>query len=353
VQGLDRHERSKRSAGRAALGRLLLASVAFGAAVAIAQTPVEPPKQWRLSTAVGTAFALGKAGERWAELAGENSGGALTIVAHPGASLAGRDPAREFTALRDGAADLAVGSSFYWSLQVPALNVVGLPWIAPGPRELSALVASERIQADLMAAVRAAGVEPLALAPLGHREIASVAVAVRAPEDLNGKSVRVTSTPYLVDFYAALGARPQTLPFADALTAFKSGRLDAQDGTLASFAAARLDVAGVRHVTLWGAVAEVAVFAVNRGVWDRWRDVARAPVAAAARQAAAELADLVRAENDAALAGLAQRGVEILRLTATGRAPFAAAARPIYDKWAGAAGEDLTRRAEAAVDAAR
>jgi len=34
-------------------------------------------------------------------------------------------------ALRDGAADLAVGSTFYWSVQVVELNVIGLPWLAP------------------------------------------------------------------------------------------------------------------------------------------------------------------------------------------------------------------------------
>ncbi len=320
---------------------------------AFAQTSVEPRKELTLSTAVGTAFALGKAGERWTKLAGERSGGALNVVLRPGAALAGRDPAREFIALRDGAADLAVGSSLYWSLQVPALNVVGLPWIAAGADELASLVAAEDVRSMLLAAVRAAGAEPLAVAALGHREIASVAASVRSPDDLGGKSVRIVPTPYLVDFYAGLGARPQALPFADALAAFESGRLDAQEGTLAAFAAARLDAAGVRHVTLWGAVAEVALFAVNRAVWARWSEGERDIVAMAARQAAAELPALVRAENDAGLAALAQRGVAILRLTAAGRAAFAAAARPVYDKWARAAGDDLVRAAEAAARAAR
>lgn len=321
--------------------------------LAAAQAPAEPRREWRLSTAVGTAFALGKAGERWAKLVGENSGGALDVALRPGAALAGRDPAREFVALRDGAADLAVGSSLHWSLQVPALNAVALPWIAPGANELSALASAEDVRSMLAAAVRAAGVEPLALAPLGHREIASVAVAVRTPEDLGGRSVRIVATPYLFDFYIALGARPQSMPFAAALAAFESGRLDAQDGELATFAAARLDAAGVRHVTLWGAIAEVAIFAANRAVWERWSERERDAVGAAARQAAAELPALGRAENDAALAALAQRGVAIVRLTATGRAAFAAATRPVYDKWGSVAGADLVGAAETAVRTAR
>ncbi len=121
----------------------MLALAALGAAtpiVAVAQSRDANTKEWKLSTAVGTAFALGKAGERWAALVTENSGGKLAVVLRPGATLAERDPAREFTALRSGAADLAIGSTLYWSVQVRELGVVGLPWIAPEEKQLDALV---------------------------------------------------------------------------------------------------------------------------------------------------------------------------------------------------------------------
>jgi hypothetical protein len=39
----------------------------------------------------------------------------------------------------------------------------------------------------------------------------------------------------------------------------------------------------------------------------------------------------------------------VTRLTAAGRAAFAAAARGVYDKWAAVAGPDLVRAAESAV----
>ena len=61
---------------------------------------------------------------------------------HPGATLAQRDPAREFSALRDGAAELAVGSTLQWAGAVPELGVVGLPWLATGVPQLAALAAS-------------------------------------------------------------------------------------------------------------------------------------------------------------------------------------------------------------------
>jgi hypothetical protein len=44
--------------------------------------------------------------------------------------------------------------------------------------------------------------------------------------------------------------------------------------------------------------------------------------------------------------------VTVTRLTASGRAAFAAVTRGVYDRWANVAGEELVRAAEAAVKAA-
>ena len=233
----------------------------------------------------------------------------------PGATLAQRDPAREFAALRDGAADLAVGSSLFWSAEVTELNAIGLPWIVPETGSLDAL-ATGAMKERFAAAIQRAGIVPVAFAPLGHRDIATTARPLRSPADAAGMRIRVASLPFLNELFAALGAAPRAMAFGDAEAAFRAGKLDAQEGTPATFAAARLDALGIREVLLWGAVAEIAVFAVNRTVWDGWNDAQRALVDDAAQQAARELPALVRAENDAALAELRRRGVTVTRLTA-------------------------------------
>jgi TRAP-type C4-dicarboxylate transport system substrate-binding protein len=120
---------------------------------------------------------------------------------------------------------------------------------------------------------------------------------------------------------------------------------------VASFAATRLDSLGFHHVTLWDGVGELAVFAVNPAVWDAWTADRRALVRSAAEDASKQLAAMVATEQEAALAALKARGINALRLTATGRASFAAAARPTYDRWAAVAGEDIVRTAESAVAA--
>ena len=223
---------------------------------ALAQSPDAGPKSSKLSVAVGPAYALGKAADTWAKLVAERSGGALAIKVYPGASLAQRDPDREFAALRDGAADLAVGSTLHWSAQVNELAVVGLPWLAPEPNELAAL-ATGPMRERLFAAITRANAIPLALAPLGHRAIATRARPVSLPDDMRGLKVRITASRYLVDFYAGLGALPFALPFGEASDRFGSGDLDAQEGSVAAFAATRLDALGVHEVTLLDGVAEL------------------------------------------------------------------------------------------------
>lgn len=309
------------------------------------------PKEWKLSVAVGPAFALGQAAERWAKLIAERSGGTMAIALHPGASLARRDPEREFGALREGVAELAVGSTLPWSAQVDALAVVGLPWLAPEPRQLAQLATGE-VKDRLFAAIEQAGAVPLALAPLGHRAIAARAKPVRVPDDLRGLRLRLSGSRYLIDFYTGIGALPQAMSFSDAAAALQAGGLDAQEGPAAGMAATRVDALGLRHVTLWGAVAELAVFAVNRATWDAWTAEQRTQVREAAADAANELAALALRDEEAALATMKGRGADLLRLTASGTAAFAAASRPTYERWAAVAGGDLAQAAERAVGAA-
>jgi TRAP-type transport system periplasmic protein len=233
-------------------------------------------------------------------------------------------------------------------VQVVELNAIGLPWLAPEDKDLAALT-SEAVSERLAAAMERAGVVPLAFAGLGQRELATTGKVPRSPEEMAGIRVRLAATPFLTDFFLSLGAQPRAMTLADAQAALRAGALDAQEGSLVAIAAARLDTLGVNQVLLWGAVAECAVFAANQAAWNSWTTEQRTVARAAALEAARGLPALVRAENDAALIELRKRGVTVTRLTATGRAAFAAAARGVYDKWAAVAGPDLVSAAEAGV----
>jgi TRAP-type C4-dicarboxylate transport system substrate-binding protein len=325
-----------------------LLALAIWASLALAQAPPgERPLELKVSVAIGPAYALGKAADHWAKRIAESGSGALTAKLFPGATLARRDPLAEFAALRDGGADLAVGSTLQWSALVPALGVVGMPWLASDARQLDAL-AGDGFGDRLSAAIEEAGVVPLALAPLGHRQFVVRDRTVQTPADLQGVRVRV-GAPQIAVLFGTLGARPMVMSFAEAQAALASGALDAQEGALATLAASGVDAAGLNRIVLWNATAEIAVFAANRGRWNALTEGERALVRATAREIAAGLGAQVREENDAALTALRKRGAAAAPLAAAQRAAFVAATRELYGRQAAAAGEDLSRAAEEAV----
>jgi TRAP-type C4-dicarboxylate transport system substrate-binding protein len=319
----------------------------------LAETP--PPaaaSEWKLSTALGPAYPEGKAGEIWATLLRERSQGRLQVTLFPGATLAQRDPAREFAALRDGGIDLAVGSAASWAVQVQALNLVALPWLVPDAEALDALRQSD-VATMLAARVEAAGVIPLAWASGGFIELASTR-AIHAPSDLNGLALRASASLLLRDTLLALGARPASMSAENALAAQRSGALDGEVTSVAAYRISRIYAVGMTHLLVWGAQADLLLFAVNRRLWDGLSDTDRELVRQAARDAAVDVSALARAQSDtAALEALTRQGATVTRLTASGKQPFREATRSVYERWAPVIGADLVRAAEAAVAAPR
>ncbi len=317
------------------------------AALAASRAHAQAKPEYRLGSAVGPAFALGKAAERWTAILNERSSGAYEVRHHPGGTLHARDPLREFGALRDGAADLAVGSALAWSSQLPAFGVYALPWIAPEAREQEALAGAPAVRVQLDAAAARAGVVVIAVAPLGERAIATFKDPVTSPANLVGLRIRTVTVPLVVETLSALGARPEAMALADAQAGFASRALGGQEGAPSTLAAARIAAWGLLTVTRWGAFADVMVFAVREAVWKQWsaeqQSVAREAAAEAIRAAGA------LAREETALAELGKQGVTVVRPTPAQRAAMRAAAEPVWSKWSAPIGAELVAAAMAAV----
>jgi TRAP-type C4-dicarboxylate transport system substrate-binding protein len=330
----------------------LLASpfvLAFTLPVAAAPPPnAAAAIEWKLSTALGPAYPEGKAGEIWADLLRERSDGRLHVTLFPGATLAQRDPALEFAALRDGGIDLAVGSAATWAMQVTELNLIALPWLVPDADALDALLQSD-VAAKLAARVQAAGVVPLAWAGAGFNALATQR-PIHAPADLNGLSLRASASPLLQETLQTLRTRPVLMSAETALAAQRTGALDGEVTTVAAYRVSRLYTAGMTHLLVWGAQADALLFAVNRKLWDGLSDADQDLVRRAAQDAAADASALARKQSDTpALEALARQGASVTRLTASGKQPFRDATRAVYEHWAAAVGPDLVRAAEAVV----
>jgi tripartite ATP-independent transporter DctP family solute receptor len=334
--------------------RHVIAALALALAAAPALAQPKYQNEYRLSTVVGTAFPWGKAGERWGEIVRQKTGGRINIKMYPGASLVAGDQTREFSAIRQGVIDLAIGSTINWSPQIRELNLFSLPFLMPDYAALDALTQGE-VGKDIFRRLERAGVVPLAWGENGFREVTNSKRALRRPEDFKGLKFRVVGSPLFLDTFTALGANPTQMSWADAQPALASGAVDGQENPLTIFTAAKMHTIGQKNVTLWGYVADPLIFVVNKEVWEHWTSEDRRIVREAAIEAGRYCIELARdgmtGPNPAMVKTIEGLGVNVVRLSAAEIQAFKKATRPVYDKWAKQIGAGLVKKAEVSIAA--
>ena len=341
--------------------RTFLTTALAAAALAVtthgfAQSTAAYKPEYRMSLVLGTAFPWGKSGEIWANLVRERTQGRINFKLYPGVSLIQGDQTREFSALRQGVIDLAVGSTINWSPQVRQLNLFSMPFLMPDFAAIDALTTGE-VGAQLFKDIERAGAVPLAWGENGYREISNSKQAIKTPADLKGLKIRVVGSPLFLDTFTALGANPTQMSWADAQPAFASGAVDGQENPLSIFTAAKLHSVAQKHITLWGYVNDPLIFVVNKEIWNSWTPADREIVKQAAIDAGKEGKALARKglvePGKPLVKQLTDMGVTVTELTPEQRAEFVKVTRPVYDKWKNQIGADLVTKAEKAVAARR
>ena len=310
--------------------------------------------EYRVSTVVGTAFPWGKGAEIWIDLVRDRTKGRINMKLYPGVSLINGDQTREFSAIRQGVIDMALGSTINWSPQVKQLNLFSLPFLARDHAGLDALTQGE-VGAEILKIVEKAGVVTLGWGENGFRQVTNSKHEIRTPADMKGLKFRVVGSPIFNDTFTALGANPTQMSWADAQPALASGAVDGQENPLHIFTAAKLNTLGQKFVTLWDYVADPLIFVVNRDVWQSWSQEDQQIVRQAALDAGKQEITLTRKGLSGTDRSMIQEvealGVKVTELTDAEKKAFEQAVKPVYDKWTRQIGPDLVKRAEAAVAA--
>ena len=310
--------------------------------------------EYKLSTVLAKPMPWGIAGERWAELIKEKTQGRILVRQYPGTSLVGGDQTKEYTAIRQGAIDMAIGSTINWSPQVKELNIFAMPFLMPDYKAIDALTQGE-VGREIFRILESKDTVPLAWGENGFRELSNSKHPVRKPEDLKGLKIRVVGSPLFLETFAALGANPTQMSWADAQPALSSGAVDGQENPLFLFTILKMHTVGQKYVTTWGYVADPLIFVVNKDIWNSWtpadqKIVREAAIEAGKQEIAIARKGLVEADKPL-LKDIAAMGVTVTALTPAEREAFVKATRPVYDKWKATIGPDLVKTAEAAIAA--
>ncbi|WP_027015090.1 DctP family TRAP transporter solute-binding subunit [Comamonas composti] len=328
------------------------AALTLGLPTAMAQGKYK--SEYRMSLVLGTAFPWGKGGEIWADKVRERTNGRINIKLYPGVSLVQGDQTREFSALRQGVIDMAVGSTLNWSPQIKELNLFALPFLMPDYAAADALTQGEPGK-RLFERLEKAGVVPLAWGENGYREISNSKHPIKSPADLKGLKIRVVGSPLFLDTFTALGANPTQMSWADAQPAMASGAVDGQENPVAVYTAAKLQSVGQKYMTMWGYINDPLIFVVNKDIWNSWTKEDQAIVRQAALDSAKEQVAISRKgmieADKPLLKELTTHGVTVTQLSPAEREAFVKATRPVYDKWKQQVGADLVNAAEKAIAA--
>ncbi len=332
---------------------IVLGVLAFIFSVPLFAAAADYKAEYKLSTVVARPMPWGIAGERWAELVREKTGGRINIKVYPGTSLVGGDQTKEYTAIRQGAIDMAIGSTINWSPQVKELNIFSMPFLMPDYKAIDALTGGE-VGREIWKILESKDTVPLAWGENGFRELSNSKKAIRKPVDLKGLKIRVVGSPLFLDTFSALGANPTQMSWADAVPALSSGAVDGQENPLTIFTVAKLHAAAnQKNLTIWGYVADPLIFVVNKEVWKSWKPEDQKAVREAAVLAAKENIGVARKglipPDDSMIKEVEALGVSVVRLTDEEKGAFKKATREVYQKWAKQIGPDLVKKAEESV----
>ncbi len=328
--------------------KLIRCLTALATAAALSATFSAGAREYSVSTVLSDAFPWGQAAQKWADLVEERSNGEITLRVYPNAQLVAGDQTKEFSAMRSGLIDMAVGSTINWSPQVPELNLFSLPFLMADSSDLDAVTQSEAGE-RAFAAIEKRGIVPLAWGENGFREISNSSRPVKMPADLAGLKIRVVGSPLFQDTFTALGANPTQMSWADAKPALTTGAVDGQENPLSVFDVARVDQVGQKYLTLWHYMADPLVFAVNQRVWKALPEADREILRQAAIDAGKWEIELSRNAEAKRLEDIRSRGVEVTELNEEQHAAFVEATREVHEKWAPKIGTELLEAARAAI----
>ena len=275
---------------------------------------------------------------------------------YPGSGLVGGDQTRELVAMRQGVIDMTVSSTINLSPQVKELTLFSMPFLMPDHKAFDAII-NGPVGADLFKVLETRDVVPLAWGENGFREISNSKRPIREPNDLKGMKIRFAAGAIFNDIYTQMGANPVQMSFADLQPALSSGAIDGQENPVNLFLGLKMDTLAQKNLTVWNYCADAAIYHVAKPIWDSFSAADKEMVQASAKEAAtaniraSRIGLGVLDADRSSFEELTKRGVAVVMSTAAEKQAFAAATRPVFDKWAQTIGADLVKKAEAAIAA--
>jgi len=333
----------------------LIASLAFSVpTMGFASTQYK--QEYKMSVVVGPKLPWGAGATKFANLVRERTNGRINIKVYTSSSLMAGKQTNEFLIHRQGVADFSFASTINWSSTIKQLNLFNLPFMFPDYKALDAVTGGE-VGKEIIAMLKSKGVTVMAWGENGFREITNSKRPITKPQDLEGMKFRVVGTPIFIDTMRALGANPVNMNWGDAQVAFQQGVVDGQENPVVAVEIPVKIWQFHKNITLWHYVIDPLMLTVNNKVMASFTAEDQKIIRQAAVEAATEERNIVRkglvAPDLSALDILKSHGMKVVRVDKAARVQFKSKTAAVSAKWSKIVGEDLVKKAKAAIAASR
>lgn len=276
--------------------------------------------------------------QQFAQAVGRISAGSHTARVYGNAQLAPQGKVLE--ELAGGAIDFAEIGVLGYGDRIPALLVLGMPYLFRDSEQMFALLDGE-LGRLLAAELRKHDVILLGWYDGGTRNFYHRSKPLRRVSDFAGEKLRVAASSGAMQMVQALGAQPVPLPFKDVLGALENGQVDGAENNLPSYeSTGHYKLAP--HYTLTRHLVSPEVLLMSRRAWDQFSPAAQAQLLEAGRLSALHMREQWGRRLLEIQARLEKQGV---KFHAGGDAgPMVRRMRPLYEPlWASA--DPLSRQA--------
>ena len=305
--------------------RLLLAAAGTLAAPKILRAQTRPPIA-KLGTLVNEEHPATVSLNRYARVVAEKTNGEVRIQVFPNAQLGDEKAVAE--GMRLGSVQGAVVNVAVLSSWVPEGQLFDMPFVFQSP-EHGTRVMTGPIGQRMAARYLPHGFVVLGFWNNGIRHPLG-RFAINVPDDVKGKKMRVIESPLHIALWSLLGANPTPLPAPEIYNALQTGVIDFLDNSKSSYLALRFyEVAP--YFTDLGHIYSYGAFSFSQQYWNRLTPAQQEILRQEAAPVIAYQDQLETTADDAALAKTVTMGAKV---TKPDHAPWIAAMKPFWEKYA-------------------
>lgn len=268
------------------------------------------------------------AGDQWAVLVTECTGGAMTVNHAHSATMG--DDVEMLTSASAGIIEVTANSQGATSQIIPEVGLLGLPFLFEDMPTAWKVVDSEEITTLIDARAQEAGLKLLGFWDNGIRQISHTSKNVPTPADLVGMDIRTPPDQMTLDIFGALGATPAPLAFSELPSALQSGVFDGQENPLVNIYSSKIHEI-TPFITMTGHKYEATPILAGLAWWSGLDAATQACVQSATDEAGEMQRNLMLTADDELRGTMEAEGVTFMEAD---KAAYRAATAGVYDSYA-------------------